>query len=240
MIQRLCRWTVVWAFCGGVLYAADVAAQEAASIVGQVTDESGAVLPGVTVTARSPSLQVPRVAPSPTPLAIPPDAAARRDLHRGIRVVRISGRPAGRSPADGWVHREARHHAGSRGAGGDRHGIRAVAACRRDVDDRDHAVHPRATRGAADEPQRPPVVDGAGAGRARDARKRRRGHVQPARVRVFGQGAEPWYVLEGVFTTSLQTAAVGQYWDYNAIEDAAVQTIGTNAEVGSRGVAINA
>lgn len=32
-----------------------------ASIVGRVTDESGAVLPGVTVTATSPSLQVPSV-----------------------------------------------------------------------------------------------------------------------------------------------------------------------------------
>src|SRR5262245_32483281 len=32
-----------------------------ASIIGQVTDESGAVLPGVTVTATSPSLQVPQL-----------------------------------------------------------------------------------------------------------------------------------------------------------------------------------
>jgi len=32
-----------------------------ASIVGRVTDESGAVLPGVTVTATSPALQVPQV-----------------------------------------------------------------------------------------------------------------------------------------------------------------------------------
>src|SRR5918994_6987982 len=33
----------------------------AATIIGQVTDESGAVLPGVTVTATSPALQVPQV-----------------------------------------------------------------------------------------------------------------------------------------------------------------------------------
>jgi hypothetical protein len=33
----------------------------AASIIGQVRDESGAVLPGVTVTAKSPALQVPEV-----------------------------------------------------------------------------------------------------------------------------------------------------------------------------------
>src|SRR5258706_9676312 len=37
------------------------AGQDAAGIVGQVTDESGAVLPGVTVITKSPSLQVPEV-----------------------------------------------------------------------------------------------------------------------------------------------------------------------------------
>src|SRR4051812_6996188 len=35
--------------------------QNTASIVGQVKDESGAVLPGVTVSAKSPSLQVPEI-----------------------------------------------------------------------------------------------------------------------------------------------------------------------------------
>src|SRR5258706_12508818 len=39
-----------------------VAAQQDAGIIGLVTDESGAVLPGVTVTATGPSLQVPSVA----------------------------------------------------------------------------------------------------------------------------------------------------------------------------------
>ena len=39
----------------------NAAGQDAAGIVGQVTDESGAVLPGVTVIAKSPSLQVSEV-----------------------------------------------------------------------------------------------------------------------------------------------------------------------------------
>ena len=39
--------------------AAAQAAQATATIFGQVTDESGATLPGVTVTLRSPALQVP-------------------------------------------------------------------------------------------------------------------------------------------------------------------------------------
>src|SRR5215813_6381181 len=37
------------------------AQQTAAAITGQVTDESGAVLPGVTVTVTGPALQVPQI-----------------------------------------------------------------------------------------------------------------------------------------------------------------------------------
>ena len=44
----------------GCLVPAAVHAQEA-SIIGQVTDDTGAVLPGVTVTATSPALQVKQV-----------------------------------------------------------------------------------------------------------------------------------------------------------------------------------
>ena len=57
-----------------------------ASIIGQVRDESGAVLPGVTVTATSPALQVPSIVVvtnelgeyrmSPLPIG-----TYRRDLH---------------------------------------------------------------------------------------------------------------------------------------------------------------
>ena len=42
-------------------FTASAAAQGTGSIIGQVTDQSGAVLPGVTVTATSPALQVPQV-----------------------------------------------------------------------------------------------------------------------------------------------------------------------------------
>ncbi len=44
-----------------VLAGSPAAGQGTATIVGQVTDQSGAVLPGVTVTATSPALQVPQV-----------------------------------------------------------------------------------------------------------------------------------------------------------------------------------
>src|SRR5262245_429397 len=48
-------------FSLGLFAAGTAAAQEAASIVGRVTDESGGVMPGVTVTAKSPSLQLQQV-----------------------------------------------------------------------------------------------------------------------------------------------------------------------------------
>src|SRR5947207_4115294 len=53
---------VGWMIAVGV-FAAPAFAQSVvnANIVGQVADESGAVLPGVTVTATSPALQVPEV-----------------------------------------------------------------------------------------------------------------------------------------------------------------------------------
>ena len=45
-----------------VSFSPRASAQQDAGIIGLVTDESGAVLPGVTVTVTSPSLQVPSVA----------------------------------------------------------------------------------------------------------------------------------------------------------------------------------
>ena len=56
------RWATVLTVVGIALGMAPSAlGQQAAGIIGQVTDESGAVLPGVTVTATSPALQVPSV-----------------------------------------------------------------------------------------------------------------------------------------------------------------------------------
>ena len=70
--------------------AAAQAAQATATILGQVTDESGATLPGVTVTLRSPALQVPSMSTvtdergeyrlTPLPIGI---------YTRGIRVGRV-------------------------------------------------------------------------------------------------------------------------------------------------------
>ena len=63
MAVRSClvtRFLGTLTFCAVLLSSATASAQ-AQSIVGRVTDESGAVLPGVTVTTTSPALQVPSV-----------------------------------------------------------------------------------------------------------------------------------------------------------------------------------
>ena len=60
--MRVAQWVRALAIAVGVLFSCiEVAAQEKASIIGQVTDQTGAALPGVTISASSPSLQVPVV-----------------------------------------------------------------------------------------------------------------------------------------------------------------------------------
>lgn len=63
--RRAIGWIIAAASVLGVIAWADPAfagqASAPASIIGRVTDESGAVLPGVTVTATGPALQVPQV-----------------------------------------------------------------------------------------------------------------------------------------------------------------------------------
>ena len=118
-------------------------AQEA-SIIGQVTDESGAVLPGVTVTATSPALQVPQVTDVTnergeyrlTPLPIGTYAVEYQLA--GFGTVRRRG-----LAADGRVYGAGRRGAEGRRAGGDGHRVRGRARGGRDVHDRSHPVDER-------------------------------------------------------------------------------------------------
>ena len=213
MIQRLCRWTVVWAFCGGVLYAADVSAQEAASIVGRVTDESGAVLPGVTVTAKSPALQV-------------GSATTVTDAQGDYRLTPLS---IGTYEVDFEL-------SGFQGVR--REGVRLTVGftARVDISLGVGALEEQITVTAVS-----PLVDVSSTTATTQFTREQlevlptsrngllslmaqapgvRGTLEtggavtfsPPGTRVFGQGAEPWYVIEGVFTTSLQTeGAMGQY-----------------------------
>lgn len=118
------RWTVSQRFTAAIalvvlclfpLAGRSIAGQAgtAATIIGQVTDESGAVLPGVTVTATSPALQVPQVTGVTdergeyrlTPLPIGTYAV----VYGSQAFSRIGARAY---TPDGWIHRAPRHRHG--------------------------------------------------------------------------------------------------------------------------------
>jgi len=54
-----------------------------------------------------------------------------------------------------------------------------------------------------------------------------------------GQGNELWSLLEGVFAAASQTSASGTHYNFNAIEEARVQTSGNGADMPKRGMSVN-
>src|SRR5207249_2450228 len=63
--------------------------------------------------------------------------------------------------------------------------------------------------------------------------------INPA-FKAFGQHGDSWSTLEGVLTTSPKSGTQGgNYFDYSAIEEATVQTSGSNADAGTHGVQLN-
>ena len=87
------------------LFAMPAAAQQEASIIGVVTDPGGAVLPGVSISARSPALQVPEVTTVTRPFWFaPPLVAARAAVRvpkiRSVALSLSSETPTSPSPSE--------------------------------------------------------------------------------------------------------------------------------------------
>src|SRR5262249_9795546 len=58
--------------------------------------------------------------------------------------------------------------------------------------------------------------------------------------RVFGQNGDSWSTYEGVLTTSPKSGTQGgNYFDYDSIQEATIQTSGTNADAATHGVQVN-
>ena len=151
--MRLNRLTVLCLCVTLLSMAAPTFAQEfRGRINGTVTDNTGAVLPGVTVTASSPALIQPQVQVTGGDggyrfLALPPGVYSIDFELTGFNSVKRAGRPRHHQPdADG------RHADAGRHAAGNRHRDRRLAD-RRHLDDRDgHQLH----QGTADRnPERP-------------------------------------------------------------------------------------
>ena len=126
-----------------VLAGSPAAGQGTATILGQVTDQSGAVLPGVTVTATSPALQVPQVTDvtnelgeyrlAPLPIGVYEvafDLSGFRPAQR--QNVRLTvGFTARIDVSLGLATRGRDGHRGGRGAGGGRRVNRREPRCLR-------------------------------------------------------------------------------------------------------------
>src|SRR5437762_10217596 len=216
-------------------------AQTDAGIIGTVTDESGGVLPGVTVTVKSPALQVPSMS----------------DVTDTKGEFRISPLPIGTYTVE----------YGLQGFSGvKREGIRLTVGFTAKVDVQMQVGSLEETITVSGQS---PVVDTQSTAATTQFTREtieliptsRNGIVtllaqapgvrtlrdvggsslnQVPTYRVFGQAGEAYSTLEGVQTSSLQAnSGQANYWDYTTIEEAAVRTIGNSAEVPSRGVNLN-
>jgi hypothetical protein len=214
------------------------AGQEEAGIIGQVTDESKAVIPGVTVTVTGSALQVPSV-------------VGVTDSHGEYRITPL---PIGTYTVEYTL-------SGFQTVRREDIRLSVGFTAKLDVSLKVGSLQETITISGA-----PPVVDvrsttattqltseniellpssrngvvsilsqAPGVRTLRDVGGSTLNNVPT--YRAFGQAGEAFSTLEGVWTSSLQTSS-GQanYWDYTTIEEAAVKTIGNGADVPSRGV----
>ena len=220
--------------------AAAQAAQATATIFGQVSDESGATLPGVTVTLRSPALQVPTMSTvtdergeyrlTPLPIGI---------YSSGVRAVRVPNPAVGRYPAERGILGEAGPVDEDRRAGRDGDGLRADSAGGRHAGLHSHHVGnhaleliPSGTNGIvgilAFVPGAQTNIEVGGSA------------ITDTNIFTSnGQGGELWSLLEGVFAAASQTSASGTHYNFNAIEEARVQTSANGADTPKRGMSVN-
>ena len=239
-------WVVVVSFFG-FLFVSPIASPTGAgqlrtdgSIIGQVTDESAAVLPGVIVTTTSPALQVEsvtavtdgngeyRLTPLPIGLyTVEYSLSGFRTLRRdGIRltvgftarldVVLTVGQVeqavtvTGQSPLIDTT----------------------VAATTTQVTRENMEIIPTGRNGYIGLMQftpgtRPPLDVGGSS------------NNQNPSFRAFGQSDQAWQSIDGVMTSNPRIGDSGNYFDFTAFEEATVETIGHDASVGARGVAVN-
>lgn len=212
--------------------------QDNSSIIGQVTDESGGALPGVTVTATSPSLQMPQV-------------TAVTDARGEYRLTTL---PIG-------TYQVTYDLAGFQALRRQDLRLTSGFTARVDVVLTVGAVQETVTVSGAS-----PVVDVASTATSTRLTQEVLETTPTGRVgffallqqapgvrnaidiggssatansitfRSFGQSGEAWQSLEGIVTSSAKTGQSGNYFDYASVEEARVQTVGADASMALRGV----
>ena len=213
-----------------------------AGITGVVSDGTGGILPGVTVTATSPALQVPSV------VAVTDERGEYRlsplPIGTYTTVYELSGfqnfRREGIRLTVGFTARV--DVALSVGAVSETITVSGASPL---VDVTNTSTRTELTREQLD------VLP-----TSRDGLKAFMGQVPGIRsnldvgassltdgvvYRVYGQTGEPWNMLEGVLSSSPDAAGGGgSHMEFNSIEGTRVQTIGSNAEMPRRGLLVDA
>lgn len=234
-LKRITLWAVLVAMSPGVA----LAQSTTASIIGRVTDESGSVLPGVTITATSPVLQVASISAvtdaqgdyrlTPLPIGtytviyelqgfqsvrhedvrLTIGFTARQDVVLKVGTIAETVTVSGASPVVD---------------------VTATAASTEFTRETLEVI-PSSRSGFSSLLAQAPGARSSwdvGGGAATE---------QPI-FRAFGQAGEPWPSVEGIITGQMGTNGNGNYTDYASFEEARVSTIGNGAEVPTRGVAI--
>jgi Carboxypeptidase regulatory-like domain/TonB dependent receptor-like, beta-barrel len=229
------RYTLVLTVVSLVCLAGSSATGQAtsASIIGRVTDSSGSILPGVTVTATSPALQVPQVTTvtneigeyrlAPLPIGLYEltfelsgfDTARRSEIRLTVgftaRVNQLLGVGALSETVTVSAQAPIVDVASSAGA----------TLITRDVLDLNATSRTGAMSVLEVTPGVRSFIDVGGSQIAEN----------PS-ARSFGQADEVWYTLDGVAMVEDGRT----FWDYNTLEEVKVQTLGTDAEYPTRGV----
>jgi len=213
-----------------------------AGIVGQVTDGTGAVLPGVTVTGTSPALQVPSV------VTVTDDRGEYRLTPLPIGTYTVTYE----LPGFQNLRREA---------------VQLTVGFTARVD---QVMNPGALAETITVTGASPLVDVMSAATTtnlsqkaleelpttRDGLRAFLGQVPGVRTnldvgasglsdsvifRLYGQSGHSWHMLEGIMgSASTATGSNGSHYDYNVIDGTRVQTVGANAEMPRRGILMDA
>src|SRR6476646_10888965 len=213
-------------------------AQQDAGIIGVVTDESGAVLPGVTVTVTGPALQVPSmsdVSDAKGEFRITPLPIGTFNVEYSLQGFSSVKREGIRLTVGFTAKIDVQLKVGALEE------TITVSGQSPVVDTQSTAATTQFTRETIEliPTSRNGIVSllaqAPGVRTLRDVGGSSLNQVPT--YRVFGQAGEAYSTLEGVQTSSLQ-ASSGQanYWDYTTLEEASVKTLGNSAEVPSRGV----
>jgi hypothetical protein len=212
-----------------------------ATIMGQVTDDTGAVLPGVTVTATSPALQVPQVQAvtdargeyrlSPLPIGaytVTWELSGFQSLRQdGVRltvgfVARMDQVLRIGNVAETIIVT----------AGAPLVDVTSTAT-RTDLTTEEVELIPTNESGLkAFFTQVPGVRSNIEVGNS--------GSGDSVQFRVHGQSAQAYSTLEGVFAGGAGVVQPGNHFEFNALDAVRVQAVGSNAEMPRRGLLIDA